>query len=151
MGHCVTAIIAGPPVIELMKDERSLIAADLLDGLRLIPLEDDDMQLLATDFIQPIEGFNYLTQNLMGVCAKYSLNGPLVYLETEYFGGMGNQAAAAFANGELVPPSPVSGQGAINKALRSVGVISTIAGVDEFDFVGLSRYRHTSDWKTVSV
>lgn len=146
MSHCVTAIIAGSPVIERITGDRGWIAVDLRDGLRLLPLDDDDLDSLDIDFTQTIDGFTYLSPNLAQFCAGHSVFGPLVYLETEYFGGMGNQAAVAFAVGAPVPPTPLVGNGAINAALRSIGIVAS-SGVDEFDFVGLSRYRHTSDWK----
>lgn len=146
MGHCVTALIAKSPVVESLLQGHSLVAADLRDGWQLIPLEDDDLDSLGLDFSQVEDGFNYLSRALIEFCVGLSQLGPIVYFETEYFGGMGTQGAAAFSGGSIVPPTPVTGNGAINSTLRCVGVTSK-SGVDVFDYLGLSRHRHTSDWK----
>lgn len=36
--------------------------------------------------------------------------------------------------------------GPINEALRLIGVTLAAPDVDEFEAVGLARYRHTDDW-----
>lgn len=146
MAHCVTALIAQSPVVESLLQGRSLVAADLRDGWRLIPLEDDDLDSLGLDFSQVADGFTYLSPALIEVCADLSRLGPLVYFETEYFGGAGTQAAAVFSDGYVVSPTPATGDGAVNSALRRVGIASQ-SGLDEFDYLGLSRNRHTSGWK----
>lgn len=149
MGHCVTALIAQSRVVESLLQGRSLVAADLRDGWQLIPLEDDDLDSLGLDFSQVAHGFTYLSRALIEFCADLSQLGPLVYFETDYFGGMGTQGAAAFSGGSIAPSSPLTGNGAINSTLRSVGVTSK-SGVDVFDYIGLSRHRHTSDWKEIA-
>lgn len=145
MGHCVTAIIGSPLVVDRLLDGRSLVAADLRDGFRLVPLDDDALDTFGFDFSQTIDGFNYLCPGFRDFLTGLSHHGPLAYVETEYFGGMGSQAAAAFSAGHVLPPSPLSGDGSINTALRSIGIAST-TGDDEFDYIGLSQHRHTSDW-----
>ena len=73
--------------------------------------------------------------------------GQLAYIETNYFGGTGSQAAAVFSAGEVImrasrPISrePVRRNDPINTALRVLGV-QALAGEDEFDAIGLSRFR----------
>ncbi|WP_146848282.1 hypothetical protein [Brevifollis gellanilyticus] len=150
MAHSVTAIIAASSVADHLLNDRTLVAVDLRDGHRLIPLEDDDLDSLGLDLSQSLEGFTYLSPSLIQFCAEHSHHGPLVYLETEYFGGMGTQSAAAFSNGALIAPTPLVGIGAINTALRSIGIIATSAP-DEFDHIGLSRHRHTFRWKEAAL
>lgn len=150
MAHCVTAIIANSSVVDHLLKDRTLLAVDLRDGYHLIPLEDDDLDSLGLDFSQSQEGFTYLSPSLIQFCAEHSHHGPLVYLETEYFGGIGTQSAAAFSNGSLIAPTPLVGIGAINIALRSIGIIATTAA-DEFDHLGLGRHRHTSKWKEAAL
>lgn len=145
MGHCITAIIATSPVVERLLVGRSLVAADLRDGLRLVPLDDDSLDSLGFDFSQTTVGFTYLCSGLLDFLTQLSTHGRLAYVETEYFGGTGSQAAAAFSGGTVIPPSPLSGSGAINTALRGIGIVAT-KRQDEFDYIGLSRHRHTSDW-----
>jgi hypothetical protein len=146
MGHTVTAIIAKNLVAEYLLNTHSLASVILVDDLRLIPLEDNDLDALGVEFSHVIPGFAYLSPELSEFCADVSKKGPLVYLETDYFGGVGTQAAVAFAQGLVWHPTPVSGEGAINIALQTLGV-GVSPGLDEFDSVGLSRYRSTSDWK----
>jgi hypothetical protein len=68
---------------------------------------------------------------------------PAVVAATEYFGGVGSQAAAVVQHGRL-SAGPFLGSGAINQALRAAGV-QIGAFVDEFEAVGLHRWRWTDD------
>ena len=146
MGHTVTAIVAKSPVAAHLVTAHGLVSVKLVNDLRLVPLEDDDLDSLGMDFSKTTTGFNYLSPEFVEFCEEVSVLGPLVYLETDYFGGMGSQAAAAFSGGSLVATAPLTGEEAINTALRSIGVVAS-SGLDEFDSIGLSRYRYTSDWK----
>lgn len=60
---------------------------------------------------------------------------PFVVVYTDYFGGVGGQVAVAYREG-----APLDTDGTINDALRGLGVVAT-PGLDEFDTVGLGRYR----------
>ena len=40
---------------------------------------------------------------------------------------------------------PLDGAGSINQALRALGV-QPAAGIEEFEFVGLSRHRSLDEW-----
>jgi hypothetical protein len=72
-----------------------------------------------------------------------SQHGPIVYFETDYFGGVGTQAAGAWSGDrELV--APTKAHGAINLALRAVGIERR--SVDEFASIGLDRFRSNEDW-----
>jgi hypothetical protein len=97
------------------------------------------------DFSQSADGFTYFSPTLAAFPADHSPYAALVYFGTEYFGGDGTQAAAAYRDGQALAPTPSSGDGAINRALRCLG-ITPHGAFDEFDYVGISRYRHTSDW-----
>lgn len=64
-------------------------------------------------------------------------------IATDYFGGLGGQAAAAY-HGDRVVLEPSSAQNSINTALRRLGV--TLEGdKDEFDTIGLGAFRDTRD------
>lgn len=73
--------------------------------------------------------------------------GDYALIETGYFGGLGDQAAAAYKPGEIPPLlfSERTQGGAINKALRAIGVHAR-PGVDEFITLGLEAYRHFNDY-----
>jgi hypothetical protein len=149
MGHCITALIAGPEVIGHLRESHSLISVELRENWYLVPLEDEDLDGFGVDFTTTWDGFNYLSPALADFLAGLSRLGPLIFVETEYFGGVGDQAAAAFAEGHILPPTPVAGDCSINRALRCLGIISP-EDLDEFDYIGLSRYRRTSDWKAAA-
>lgn len=89
MAHCVIGIISSSlAVSRILQSAPGLVAIPLVDGLSLIPLDED----------------------------AHSLS-----------------------------PTPCSGDGAINRALACLGVVRNGA-FDEFEYVGLNRYRYTSDW-----
>lgn len=86
-----------------------------------------------------------------------SLAGDIAYLEAEIFGGTGAQAMVLWRGGEVclgpvateftaTAPDPSSSrQWPFNQALRELGVDRGDA-FDEFDALGLGRWRHTEDW-----
>jgi hypothetical protein len=71
----------------------------------------------------------------------------IAYIRTDYFGGCGDQSANVSENGkeiysgdtELGPGNP------INEALKLLGVEKSV-GNDEFDTIGLGRYRSNDDF-----
>jgi hypothetical protein len=68
----------------------------------------------------------------------------LVYVETEYFGGDGGQGAIVAHRGDIFF-GPAEGDGSINAALRLLEAKKDGAH-DEFDAVGLGRFRSNEDW-----
>ncbi|MFC7613506.1 hypothetical protein ACFQV2_07705 [Actinokineospora soli] len=79
--------------------------------------------------------------------AACSALGPVAYVEAEYFGGHGSQAAQVWDGGEAVlgPDVDPSAGTPISQALRRLGVARGPDG-DEFDAVGLGRHRDPEDW-----
>ena len=65
-------------------------------------------------------------------------------IETDYFGGRGDQAAAVYRGDREVMAPAVGAVGPINEALRHLGVRASV-GNDEFDTVGLGRFRDFDD------
>lgn len=129
----------------ILRSSPCLVAIPLVDGLSLIPLDDDALDSVAADYSRTADGFTYLSPSLAAFLTEHSSHAALVYFETEYFGGDGTQAAVAYRDGHPLSPTPSSGDGAINRALGCLGITPNGA-FDEFAYVGLSRYRHTSDW-----
>jgi hypothetical protein len=83
----------------------------------------------------------------------WSTAGPIGYVEADYFGGVGTQRAALWADGRLTlgPLSvevrqdwPAEGS-PISQVLARLGVDRT-GHYDEFDAAGLAEHRHTEDW-----
>jgi hypothetical protein len=78
--------------------------------------------------------------------ATIAAEGDYALIETDYFGGSGNQVAAVYRKGQdlpLIASERVQG-GAINKALRAIGVHAR-TGADEFDTLGLGSFRDFED------
>jgi hypothetical protein len=95
-----------------------------------------------------------LTSGDVAFAAAASRAGRLVYLETDYQGGTGTQAAVLWVGGEfaLKPLSMAVVAGGsrprstwpINAALRGLG-ITAAQGFDEFDRFGLGAYRSNDE------
>lgn len=68
-------------------------------------------------------------------------------IETDYFGGTGDQVAAVYRAGHHSPlfTSDRVSSGAINEALKVIGV-QTQKGTDEFDTLGLGAHRDFDDY-----
>jgi hypothetical protein len=102
---------------------------------------------------------NYLSAHLADLGCQISVYTPLAFVETEYFGGSGGQGAIVWHQGQVrLGPirtesfwrdgqfiTPPLAEGAINRALRFLGVQAS-AGLDEFDTLGLGRYRSNEKW-----
>ena len=149
MGHNISAIIAGAEIAEAFAEVADAPPpTELPFGLGIVPLSDRQFDRI-TD-LKPgpyVDGFAYLSARLTAALTTASRKGPVVYIETEYFGGTGSQAGAAFVEGELVLAEhhvdmrdSHRRDGPINKALRLLGV-SASGDRDEFDTLGLARFR----------
>lgn len=71
----------------------------------------------------------------------------IAYVEAEYFGGMGNQSGIIWRDGKRIFKK-LAEQDVINIILNQFG-IKRSKSLDEFDTVGLGRYRNTKDWNTL--
>ena len=73
--------------------------------------------------------------------------GDYALVETDYFGGAGDQASAVYRKGRDLPlfASDRVPHGAINEALKVIGVRAE-AGADEFDTLGLGAYRNFEEY-----
>ena len=139
-GGLLTARAAGHPVVALDR------------GLALLPMTE----LVLEEIVPGGEyrgalGFVGLPDGFDRVLAGWSVDGPVAYVEANFFGGIGAQRAIVWLAGELAF-GPVgdevgrpSGPSPISRALARLGV-ARAAALDEFDAVGLGRHRTTEDW-----
>ena len=113
---------------------------------------------------EPVLGFLELVDPVRRFAAALSVDGPVVYLHAEITGGTGTQGSVGWRDGrvdfgpvltanieaDLETPEYLLAehitQGAINRALRHLGVRAAATAVDEFDTVGLGLHRDTDDW-----
>lgn len=73
--------------------------------------------------------------------AWLSARGPVAYVETNYFGGAGDQGACAWRGGVRIygPRRGLGDDGVINEALVAIGVVPERG--DAFDALGLGAWR----------
>ncbi|WP_406481961.1 hypothetical protein [Streptomyces sp. NBC_01615] len=128
---------------------------DLQQGLALIPMSEalsgavtDAAQERRADFWSLPAGFDR-------VLAEWSKEVPVAYVESEYFGGVGEENVAVWRNGQLalgplhlVEGEPPSAEGTpVCRALRELGALAG-EREDEFTSVGLGEHRDTEKWLT---
>jgi hypothetical protein len=129
----------------------------LLDqGLALIPMTAEVVAALRCSHVRPPPetGFRGLTAGVYGALRVGSMAGPIGYLEADYIGRDGWQAAAVLAEGKIVygpaylhptEAFPARGEAPVAEALRRLGAMA-VGRDDEFVTVGLGRYRNTAAW-----
>jgi hypothetical protein len=101
----------------------------------------------------PESGFTVLQPGLAALIEACSTFGALAYVEADYFGREGAQAAAVWRNGHLASGPMLLGRNEefsaetapICVALRALGV-EAVGRTDEFVTAGLGRHRRTADW-----
>ncbi|MBI3410792.1 MAG: hypothetical protein HY040_20845 [Planctomycetes bacterium] len=107
----------------------------------------------------PFDFLNRLTVRLSAWAENESVFFSLAYIETDYFGGIGTQAAIVWKSGRVAfgPQqsksewveqrliSPPLLENAINRALRLIGVDRGTV-VDEFEALDLGRHRSDERW-----
>jgi len=165
MSHYIQALIASADILESIRHAHPATRViPLPQNLALLPVTqafaDDVEHAQSSSAKLAFDQFTVLTSALADLAKDLSKRAPIVYVETEYFGGQGAQAAVVWKNGEvvfgpLVTKNIDEGQQcvfttslsdeAINQAMRNIGVVATNAR-DEFDIVGLGRYRSNDDW-----
>ena len=150
MGHHIEAVVGSPDIVGKLVPGNATIP--LLFGLALVPhfrfYPNED------DFESDYQADGPYSDELLKLSSRFaerlrlatSDGGSLVYLETDYFGGTGTQAAIAWKGGKIVVPPTRAAGGIINTALREIGVARASAPMfrrrpDEFDTLGLGQFR----------
>ncbi|MFG2454750.1 hypothetical protein ACGFSG_35870 [Streptomyces sp. NPDC048512] len=154
MGYELQAVIAADELLRAVSREMPGARVGTLgQGLSLIPMTDEVFDAVTHGSNTGELGFWRLPGGFDTLLAQWSAAGPIAYVEAEYFGGVGEQRAAVWADGSLSlgpldepsekrfsrPVSPIS------QALRRLGARRTL-GDDEFGSVGLDRHRTNEDW-----
>lgn len=135
-------------------------AVTLPQAFMLVPvtdaLFDDISELYGFNRPDPSAEFAYLSEALAEAISQSSREGQLAFIETDYFGGIGQQHAVVWDRGRVVLGpltsettwtgqdviQPPASEEAINQVLRYMGVW-TRGGQDEFDTLGLGEFRDT--------
>lgn len=145
MAHHLHAIILRGPFDSARAREFDLRSVELPFELTLFLLVDRYVDAWAKRlaipgaFPKPMYNFHVL-HHMMAEISREPL---FAIIETEYFGGVGEQCAAVYRGSSLLldPEEPGA---TINAALRVLGVFCK-DGLDEFDTVGLREFRSSAN------
>lgn len=156
------AMISFPDVLTPLAATRPPARIILLaQDLALIPVTDAVAASLHCSHLRPPPetGFRALTTGIYGALQVASMAGPIAYIEADYTGRDGWQAAAVWSEGTIVygpaylhptEPFPPRGQAPIAEALRRLGA-TPIGRADEFVAIGLGRHRNTAAWHQAAI
>ncbi|MEV3857884.1 hypothetical protein AB0J38_26595 [Streptomyces sp. NPDC050095] len=154
MGYELQAVIAADELLRgASREVPGARVVSLRQGLSLMPMTDEVFDAVTDGSDRGDLGFWKLPGGFELLLAQWSSAGPVAYVEAEYFGGVGEQRAAVWAEGSLAlgpldepekrwfsrAVSPIS------QALRRLGARKSL-GEDEFGAVGLDRHRNNEDW-----
>jgi hypothetical protein len=126
----------------------SALSVSLAQGVSLIPLTPQLIAELQSG-CRPDLNFEFEDLPALITCAAkwaelISRSNPVAFLEAEFFGGVGSQAAIGWQDGKITFGT-LQTNDAINQALRWLG-ISSAGHMDEFDTLALGRHRDTESW-----
>lgn len=116
-------------------------------------LRSDKIDFLLTDK-ESKEDWIELESNILAstnISKEFRIDKTIAKISTDYFGGSGNQSAKLFVNNKKVYDKSDEHYGSdkyasspINEVLKMIGVVK-INGMDEFDTIGLGKYRSNND------
>jgi hypothetical protein len=138
MGHHISGLVARCGL---------LLAARPFSAVSIVaPLEQGFGLLLDEEC--PGVSPSGLPADFAAYAAGLSEAGPVAWVATDYFGGLGEQAAMAWNGGSVVLDYAVAPGGVINAALRAIGFVNVAHSHDEFEAIGLDWFRRNEDWAT---
>ncbi len=140
MGHHIRGVVAmlpDAPVITASLDVSTVVP--LGGGCVFVPLTDHAFDALHDVPGDALAGFEWLTPKVESALSRAHAVLSFAWVETEYFGGVGTQAAALYHRGRREWAAAAPGD-VINRALEALGVRPD-PGLDAFDTVGLGRFR----------
>lgn len=146
MSYCLQALIGCHDILQGTAND-ALRLVDLPQGYGMMPLTSVARKRLKLPFCPLTDGDEDLPVELVNLCSEITRDGCLAYVEAEFFGGSGTQGSAVFRDGKNAGPIIVD-EHAINDALVEIGV-QRLNHQDEFDALGLGKYRNTEDWLLV--
>ncbi len=150
MGHCVKAFISERNNLEAIQKKYGFSkVVELPQGFCLLPLLDElydaieeEMESILSD-----DRFQFLSPKIGELLLAHSDGKGIVYFETEYFGGSGDQRAV-YVKGGMIKLEPIHDESSINQALQQLGVRirDKRDKRDEFDEIYLGWFRDNEDW-----
>lgn len=146
MGYTFQGFIGAPELLEAASARlRQAKIVPLTGALAAIPLGDELQDEINADEDRLLERWDILTDRIEAVGAELSRQGRVAYVEADYFGGTGDQGCVVWERGRELLRETRTDQ-AINHALRMLGVQTAEGAADEFDTVGMGKYRRIENW-----
>ncbi|MFC7308890.1 hypothetical protein ACFQVC_32330 [Streptomyces monticola] len=160
MGYELQAAVAADELLRgASREVPGARVVPLRQGLSLMPMTDEVFDACADGSDGEALGFWKSPGSFETLLAQWSSTGPVAYGEAEYFGGVGEQRAAVWADGSLaLGPLDKPENSRFSRALtptsqglRRLGVQKGLdededEGEDEFEALGLDRHRSNEDW-----
>jgi len=143
MGHAISAIVGKDPGSLEGNDTRGLRLVSLPQGFCLVPVTAELVDAWAGSEPAELDDGHRpgLDCTVVREVAHHVFGrARFAVVETDYFGGSGDQAAVVYENGSVIMEPEVAEVGPINRALRLIGVHAGRAH-DEFDALGLAQFR----------
>ncbi len=126
----------------------SAVVVHLEQGIGMIPISEELLGAIeqggTSSGATEEPGFEFLTEVVLAWARRLSQGTTLTYVEAEFIGGEGTESAVVLRDG-MVVAGPLQGPGAINRALRALGV-SVTSRREEFEVVGLGKHRNPEEW-----
>ena len=160
MGHSIRGFVARPETLQAIRARfpaAKLVGLDA--GFALVP--GTDALIAEIDAADPTDegmarSIDFLFDHpaMLRLLADASAQGPIAFVETDYFEGRGAQVATACVGGSVVTSKERQGEGQgearpINSALRAIGV-ARAPGEDEFDTVCLGKFRSMAAFESAA-
>lgn len=156
MPHYISGLIAETSLLQQFATSLALAPpAPLEFGLSFLAVDDDDVVRIAgTSSPIDINDENRgLDSAFIPTVLLLSEQGPILYVQTDYWGGTGEQGALLADKGCAVFGPEHRGilPGPISRALALLGVTCGPGDFDEFQAVGLERHRDNDSWREAAV
>jgi hypothetical protein len=101
--YCLEAVIASEPVLrELIGSVREARVVALGQHLSLVPMTDAFFAAVTVAGAPRLDGFWKAPAGFGSILAACSANGPVAYIEADFFGGVGTQSARVWDGGQVV-------------------------------------------------
>jgi hypothetical protein len=150
MSHSIQAIIGSKTALEAIQQRLATSRVIALNqGLFLLPVTEELYDALPEPAETTAElfagcSFEFMRPKIAQFLLDIAHSERIAYVETDYFGGEGDQGAFVVEGGEMIF-EPESGHGTINSVLRRLGATRGDSA-DAFEAVGLDRFRSNDDW-----
>ena len=147
MAHSILAFVGRSGMFDRPWLTCPAAAAPLAQNMRLVALTHELWENIYahTDASQSPRHASMRASNWrkaeLAFLARLSAGGAAAFIDTNYFGGDGNQGAIAARDGSIVFGPRTAPSGVVNQALRLLGVTCQKDDFDEFDALGLGRFR----------